>query len=335
MSPYRKNLMVGAVVLVALIVMVWMAMEFGGRTATLFSPPRFTVQFDADRADGLSEGSAVSFYGVQVGQVTVVRLKPDMSGVIIKAVIDTDYHVPKNVTGKIQLTGLLGATASIQLLPVEATGSQGLLAAGDTIPAHYSSFDMAVIQKQVEELGNMSREIATTVKAFRDSGAIADLDATIKQINQQSQHVGQVLDSIDKLVGDPQIHDDIKNAIASIRQTSQTTAEVATKLSELTDSLKHNSTDVSAAITKTQGHIDDIAKQLDARFAQVAKILDSLQSITAKVDNGQGTAAALLNDGKLYQSLVESSNQLNETLATLHRLVEQWEKEGLSLKLNN
>lgn len=333
MSLYRRNTLVGLVVLGALSVMVWMAMEFGGRTAALFAPPRFTIHLDSDRADGLAEGSTISFHGVEVGQVTAIHLKPDMSGVTIDAVVDKDHHVPANVTAQIQLIGLLGGGTSIQLIPGDPVSATPL-AAGATVHAAYYGFNMAIIQDQFVQLGLMSAEITRTVKTFRESGTMADLDETIKQINAQAQHVGVVLDSLQNLVSDPKTRDDLHAAIASFRETGQTAAEVAKKLSALSDNLKQNSTDVSAFINKTQGHVDDIAKDLNGRFEQLARILDNLQSITAKIDSGKGTAAALLNDGKLYQSLVESSNQLNATLTTLHRLVDQWEQEGVTLKLN-
>ena len=41
----------------------------------------------------------------------------------------------------------------------------------------------------------------------------------------------------------------------------------------------------------------------------------------------------LVNDPKLYQSLVDNSRELNATILDLKRLVEQWEQEGVSFKL--
>ena len=136
----------------------------------------------------------------------------------------------------------------------------------------------------------MSRRNWQHRKTLRESGAIADLDTTIKQINTQAQHVGQVLDSIQKLASDPQIRRYPQPSPASAKP-AELRAQVAGKLSALTDNLKQNSTDVSLAINKTQGHVDEIAKQLDARFEQVAKVLDTMQSITSKIDKGKGTAA--------------------------------------------
>jgi hypothetical protein len=62
--------------------------------------------------------------------------------------------------------------------------------------------------------------------------------------------------------------------------------------------------------------------------------LDHIQSITTKIDAGKGTAGQFINDPKLYQSLVDSSQQLNATIADLKRLVEQWEQEGVYFKLS-
>jgi hypothetical protein len=66
---------------------------------------------------------------------------------------------------------------------------------------------------------------------------------------------------------------------------------------------------------------------------QVSKSLDSIQAITGKVNAGEGTAGMLVNDPKLYQSLVENSRELNLTITDLRRLVDQWEQEGVTLKL--
>ena len=58
-----------------------------------------------------------------------------------------------------------------------------------------------------------------------------------------------------------------------------------------------------------------------------------MQSILGKVDKGQGTAGQLVNDPRLYQSLVDTSRELNATVADLKRLIEQWEEEGVDLHL--
>jgi phospholipid/cholesterol/gamma-HCH transport system substrate-binding protein len=91
--------------------------------------------------------------------------------------------------------------------------------------------------------------------------------------------------------------------------------------------------DVRTTVKTANTNIDTIGKQLTGRIEQLSKTLDHFQSISAKIDNGNGTAGQLINDPKLYQALVDSAMQLNATIADLNRLVEQWEQEGISFKL--
>ena len=44
-------------------------------------------------------------------------------------------------------------------------------------------------------------------------------------------------------------------------------------------------------------------------------------------------AQYVVNDPKLYESLVDSAKELNATISDFKRLVEQWEQEGISFKL--
>ena len=49
---------------------------------------------------------------------------------------------------------------------------------------------------------------------------------------------------------------------------------------------------------------------------------------------GPALAGLLINDAKLYESLVATARELNLTITDLKRLVQQWEQEGVYIKLN-
>src|SRR5262249_42925721 len=115
MTSYRKNLMVGAVVLGAIVTLGWMILKFGERPAALLSPPQIAISFISDRADGLSEGSQVTYRGVQVGRVTTVTRLPDNLLVRIEAQLDKNPALPANVTGAIERQSFLGSGSSISL----------------------------------------------------------------------------------------------------------------------------------------------------------------------------------------------------------------------------
>jgi ABC-type transporter Mla subunit MlaD len=79
--------------------------------------------------------------------------------------------------------------------------------------------------------------------------------------------------------------------------------------------------------------MDTLSHQVGDRLQQTATLIDQLNSITEKVNKGQGAAGALLNDPKLYASLVDTAQQMDATVKDLKRLVEQWEQEGVQLHL--
>src|SRR4051812_47205875 len=108
MSPYRRNVLVGACVLVALVVLGWMILKFGGQPMMLFVPARMPIHFSCDRADGLSEGAIVTFRGVSVGQITGVVRQGNDQPVRVDATVDVNPPLPENLKGIIRSTGLVG-----------------------------------------------------------------------------------------------------------------------------------------------------------------------------------------------------------------------------------
>ncbi len=115
MSPYRRNILVGVVVLGAMIFLGWMILKFGDQPAKLFAAPTMPIYFTAQRADGVAEGSPVLYQGVNVGRITRVRRSDDGKGVLIEGQVDIAPPLPANVEGAIVAQSVLGAGAGVSL----------------------------------------------------------------------------------------------------------------------------------------------------------------------------------------------------------------------------
>src|SRR6187549_1513784 len=116
MSPYRRNILVGITVLGALVTLGWMILKFGDRPAKLFATPSQPVSFTTDRADGLGEGSNITYRGVNVGRVKTVTRTPDGREVKIAGEVDIEPPLPANVEGVIRALGQLGPTSALNLV---------------------------------------------------------------------------------------------------------------------------------------------------------------------------------------------------------------------------
>jgi phospholipid/cholesterol/gamma-HCH transport system substrate-binding protein len=329
MPSYKRNILVGATVLGAIVGFVWMSLKFSSKAGDIFAPPQIAVHFHSARADGVATGSAIEYLGVQVGHVTAVARNASGVGVSIDAVLDRDPPLPGNVRAQIVSAGLLGGGSLISM-DVGDQQPQGSLKGDTTIDAQYVGMQLDLLPPSLTQtagqIGKMSEELRLTVKQLRESGAITDLDKAINQISAQAQKVGTVFDSIQNVLGDKNTQQDLKSAISDLHST-------IAKLNSVADSLQTASTAATDTIKGAHQDIDGLNSQIGDRLTQISGILTSMQSVLTKVDTGQGTAGQLVNDPRLYQSLVDTSRQLNETVTDLKRLVEQWEQEGVYLKL--
>src|SRR5581483_6181602 len=172
----------------------------------------------------------------------------------------------------------------------------------------------------------LATELRLTAKQFRESNVVLHMD-------EQLQHLGQVIDSVKGYIDDPKIRDDLKQSVANLRTATEKADKIGDNLDQFTQHLDQLSTETRGAIQKTQSHIDDISKSTGDRLVQLAASLDQLQQIVQKINQGKGTAGQFVNDPKLYESLVDTTQELNLTIKDLKRLVEQWEQEGVSLKM--
>jgi phospholipid/cholesterol/gamma-HCH transport system substrate-binding protein len=323
MSPYRRNVAVGLTVLGALFVLAWMILKFGGTPLMMFTAEQFPIRAVSERADGLGDGSPVTYRGVTVGRVTKVRRHPtDMTTIYIDATIDAQPPLPGNVQALIRTQGLIGGGAGL-VLTVEPEGAapQGQLRPNQELKATFVGLDM--LPPQFAELATEAKE---TMRQFRESGIVNNL-------NEQITKTGKLIDSTDTLLNDPKLRENLQTSLANLREVSDSAKRITGKLDKLSDDTSAAVNQAKGTIQKTEGHIDDLARQFNDRLAQTGVLLDEFQSIVNKIDKGSGTAGRLVNDPRLYESLVLTTEQLNATIKDLKRLVEQWEQEGVSLKL--
>lgn len=328
MSPYRRNILVGVVVLGAMIFLGWMILKFGDQPAKLFADPTMPVYFTAGRADGVAQGSPVLYQGVNVGRVTGVKRMADGKGILIEAQVDLAPPLPANVGGVIVAQSLLGSGAGISL-QLTGPAPAGQLAENTTLTARYVGLELIP-----PELADLADELRATAVQLRES-------RIVEQLDQQVTKAGEVMDSVKSLLDDQQMRADLKQSLVNVRTATEQANRIGTNLEKFSNELEKIGQDASATVgqarvtlTQADEQIADLTKQVGRRLTQTAKLLETFQSISSKIDDGQGTAGQLVNDPRLYESLVATSRELNATITDLKRLVEQWEQEGVSFKLN-
>jgi phospholipid/cholesterol/gamma-HCH transport system substrate-binding protein len=291
-----------------------MVLKFANRAAEFFLTKGTRIQLVADRADGLSDGSAMYYRGVNVGRVLGVRLADD-ERVVIDAIIEPGPTVPVNVEGVIRTGNLLSASASVflELLPNQKPGRA--LQAGDTLAATLPRGSALIPD-----------EFTGVARSIQEQELIKHLDETVVTVRTQAEKAGKLIESVNGLVSDEKMRTDLRTAVSNIRQVTEQANQIATKVDKF-------STDLDGLAKQGSRTMDEVSKNLNGRMEQVGKLLTRFDTIAARIDKGEGTAGMLVRDPRLYESLVSTASELNLMMTDLRRLVQQWEQEGVSMKL--
>src|SRR5436190_4487045 len=248
MSAFRKNLMVGITVLLALILLGWMLLRFSDAPFRMFAKAQMPILVEAPSAEGVSEGTSIYYLGVSVGRVTKIERSGDLKGVVMQALVDPP--IPANVEGRIR-TQLFGGGAAISLVLVPYT--PGELAAGTTRPTSSPMGDGQNILPSEEKLKpnsrvraiflgidilpkeftDLSQELRRTSEQFRESQLVPKLANAVDTFKMNIDKAGNLIDSMNRLVGDEKARKDLHLALENFRITSEHAASVAQKLETL------------------------------------------------------------------------------------------------------
>ena len=168
-------------------------------------------------------------------------------------------------------------------------------------------------------------EFTVLMEQVRKQQMIIHTDQAIVALHTQIDKFGQVMDGIQSLVGDKELQGNLRTAIANIRRAT----ERANKIGENLDTLTSNA---NVTLAKTNDNLDRISRQMGTDLDRLGVVFGQFQEIATKVNNGKGTAGALVNDPKLYDEMATPAKELNVVAASLARLVDQWEHEGVANK---
>ena len=318
MSAYQRNTIVGAVVLVGLGILGWMILQFANRAASFFLTTGMPITLTAGRADGVAEGSQVTYRGVNVGRVTGVRRvagAPEGADIVIDALIEADPPLPANLEGRIKQTSLLGASATITLEP----GPDELDPASRPATA-----DGPRLPPLLVEGANLRAEYVPDITSLGDN-------------------IRGLTNSLQDLIGDPRVKEDVHVSLANIRETTESAKHLGARLEKLSDRLDQIAEDSSGTMNEARDTVKDVratvndgrselrkfSANLNQRMEQVALSLQHVQSVARKIDRGEGTAGQLVNDPKLYDSLADTAAEMNLMVRDMRRLIQQWEQEGI------
>jgi len=137
----------------------------------------------------------------------------------------------------------------------------------------------------------------------------------ISSFNSLVNHANDIL-------GDQTTKENFKSILANLSAATKQATETLKQVQEF-------SAAGTEAFKNTDARIDKLVLAMIGTTEELSQTIAQLRVLADKVNNGEGTAAKLLNDGRLYESMLTSTEQLQALMAELKSLIAQVKEKGL------
>jgi phospholipid/cholesterol/gamma-HCH transport system substrate-binding protein len=137
-------------------------------------------------------------------------------------------------------------------------------------------------------------------------------------------------------VGDQDNQISIKAALANVKDATSQAKETLASIRKFSDTGTVAVEDTSKNVSTTLASIRNLSDKGTVVVEEIAmdlgNSLKELQIVLQRAKEGDGTAARLLNDGRLYENLLDSSRELELALEQLKFLAADAREKGIKLK---
>ncbi len=260
---------------------------------------RYSMYFEGSVL-GLSEGSEVTYMGVNVGRVMSISLHPDHPGMVqVLADIEESTPLRPNTQAKLSMRGVTG------LLIIELFQSEEIFHDDfrkDSLGFKEIPVKPSLISKFVKELPELSGQatsLLTQLSVLLSDDNIQNISSTLANMEKFSSNLAGGSDQFDSLLVD---------ARAAMNQMA-TAADALTKMSgDIGPQTAEMMASLNAAAAQADKAMAGIVTMLNQNEAGVGRFVDAgLSELTELIIDTRG---ALNEVGELAQTLKEDPSQL-------------------------
>ncbi len=298
----KRNMVVGAFVIVGVLVFAYMVFLFGELPVTVTKFTSYSIKARFPFAPGVQKNTPVRYCGYQIGRVTNVEPPmpfQDKDGrfihqVIVEMAIDRKYSsIPSNVKIKLGKRGMGSSYIELSTPPVTAKEL-------DALEPKFLQ-DGMILQGQ-EGAGSelLSEELQEKVDSF-------------------FAKVTTLADNLNAVVGDVNNQQNLKKSLANLSKATEESVATLQQIREFSQTGKEKLASVTESVMQTS--------------EELGETLIELRRTLNKINSGEGTVGKLINDDKLYNNLVDSSEELKASLDKLKKTLQKTSEKGIKVSV--
>lgn len=299
-----KEFKIGLVVVCAIAAFIWGVSFLKG--SNLFTE-KYYLYAIYPKIDNLIPANPVQINGYKIGQINKISLidRHGKKEVLVKFLLSEDISIPLNSIARAVSADLLG-TKAVEIVMGDSTV---LANNGDTLRAETEqglkeSFNkqIAPLQAKAENLIGSIDSAMTLFNMVLNTKTRANIDQTFESVRKAILSLEQTAYKVDDLVASE------KPKMSSILNN----------LSGITQNLNKNEQKITNALTNFSNLSDSLSKaRLSSAVNNADNTLRELNSLMAKINQGQGTLGKLAKNDSLYNNLNKSAEDLDKLLKDL------------------
>jgi phospholipid/cholesterol/gamma-HCH transport system substrate-binding protein len=233
------------------------------------------------QAGGLGKSDEVQVNGIRKGSVSEMKLAG--AEVMVDLALATDVTLTTDSKVSIRNVGLMGE--KVIAVDLKTTGTP--YTSRDTIPGIYElgmPEVMASMGGTINDVTKLAAELRSLTQTLDKDG---NLSATVANFRSTSE--------------------DLRKAVAENRVALKSTLD---NFSAASKTAKGLTTDREAELRTALDHFSQAAENMNRLSFRLDSLRATLQTVTSKVERGDGTLGKLVNDDKLYADVNSSVQSL-------------------------
>jgi phospholipid/cholesterol/gamma-HCH transport system substrate-binding protein len=271
---FKVGLTVLTAIAIAIAAIVWL------KEITLHAQKRvYIVAFPS--TGGLAASDEVQVNGMRKGQVRDMRLSGDR--VLVDVELESDVTLTHDSRVAIRDVGMMGE----KVIAIELRSTGGAYTARDTVPGIYESGISEVMGRvgaSIDAVTALVNDLHDVTQEIKGGG---ELGTTIRDFAATSHELRAV----------------VTENRAQMTQTLRNFSDASRTAKSLT-------TDREQQLREAMDHFSSAAEKMDRLSGRLDSLRASVQTLTTRVNSGDGTLGKLVNDQRLYDDLSTSVTSL-------------------------
>ncbi len=293
-----REVKIGFLVIVTLAVAVWGYNWLKGNNLLQKRRDYYAVYTNVG---GLSVNAPVVVNGFQVGAVSDIHLMPEHPELVLVTfrITDKKFKFPRDSEAKLASPSLLGG----KVIDIQLGDSSVYANPGDTI---FTSYQLD-LQQQVNELVAPLKVKVESLLSNIDSILIPIQtiinDETARKLAEGLGRIPAIIANLERIT---------YKVDTLISSEKNKLSRIFSNVESISSNLKNNNDKISSILDNVDEITDSLAKSnFKKAIANATDILEKVDNIVTKIDNGEGTLGALINDDKLYLQIDSAAKNLN------------------------